>query len=120
MTTAEWLTLAGIVVAIVAGIVLPIGGWVSRGIFSRINKNSDKIEAMERDSVETKLHNERTFATKQGMHEQTLALTKAISDVAARVDRRFDGLQDDIRSMNHRLDQHWSHERNQPPRRSGD
>jgi hypothetical protein len=59
-----------------------------------IDKAAQEGKDAKTDLASYKLHAAETFATKQGVTEQMVALTKAVNDVGDRLDKRLDGMTD--------------------------
>lgn len=55
-------------------------------MYDLIQKAAEKGEQAQRDLAAHKLHAAETFATKQGMQEQTTQLLRAIEGVVGRID----------------------------------
>ena len=72
---------------------LTIGGAIA-GIWRQVSGGISKVST---DLQEYKLHVAETFATKSGVDHQYQAVSKSITDVGERMEKRLDG-------MNERLD----------------
>lgn len=76
------------IMAVVGFFVMLFG--VATGAFWRmwglIKEAGEKGEKAQRELAAHKLHAAETFATKQGMHEQTAQIMRAIEGVAGRID----------------------------------
>jgi hypothetical protein len=70
---------------------------------AKVQERSDKVAS---DLASFRVHAAETFATKQGMQEQTSQLLRAIEGVGNRID-----------GMNERLDRAFEHTAAAPPRR---
>lgn len=55
---------------------------------------SDAIGKVKEDLSEHKLHVSETYATKAGLSEQMVSVTKAITDMSERIDKRLDTMTD--------------------------
>jgi hypothetical protein len=55
---------------------------------------SSMVGGVDKDLQAYKLHVSEHYATKQGVTEQMVALTKAVNDVGDRLDKRLDGMTD--------------------------
>ena len=66
-------------------------------IDGRVGAAKDKADAVDKTLSDYKLHVAEHYATKTGVTEQMITLTKAVNDVGERMETRIDG-------MNQRLD----------------
>lgn len=97
--TDSWISYVGPLCAL-AGLMLTIW-WRVEG---KITEAGDKAAAAEKNLAQHKLHVAETYATKQGMQEQTSQIMRAIEGVGHRID-----------GMSERLDRAFE---SQPQRRS--
>ena len=73
---------------IAAFLALSAAGW---GIWWRI---AGQIKEVEKELNDHKLHVAETFATKAGLTESMVSVTKAVTDMSERIDKRLDTMTD--------------------------
>lgn len=100
MTGADIATWLGVIAAL-GGLAFAVWKFMD----NKINKSEDrsskkadiavaKAELTASQFADYKLHIAENYATKAGMTEQVIALTKAVNDVGDRIDKRLDGMTD--------------------------
>lgn len=80
---------------IAAFLALSAAGWgIWWRIAGQIKEVERKAEAAQGDLGTYKLHIAETYATKAGLTEQMLSVTKAVTDMSERIDKRLDTMTD--------------------------